>query len=110
MFSLERYGKETMKNKKSHGERVKECIVKKALELWTDDPKNMTLRKVAQALNMTHPNVIYHFGSFDELYNVVAAKAVQNGNSKIINRLILDEHKSVAHFTPEDKQKHFSSC
>jgi AcrR family transcriptional regulator len=79
-------------------------ILNAGLKIWRDEGlEKVTLRKIADALNITHPGILYHFKTVAILKNAIAEHAVTKNDKKVIRQLIVSEHKSVAHFNKVER-------
>jgi AcrR family transcriptional regulator len=83
----------------THGDRRKAQILEAGLALWP----NVTARSIARALDMTHPGVLYHFGSAEKLCEAVAAHAVRTRDARVVPQLIVAHHPAVAGMGAADR-------
>ena len=89
------------------GRVAKTRILEMGLRLWAVNPSYVTARRIANELDMTHSNVLYHFEHSQGLLDAIAFHAVEQGDSRVIAHLILGKHKSVAAMSEQEKQHHF---
>lgn len=91
--------------KKSHGQKIKEKILKAGLKCWPV----VTLQKVAQTAGIkNHNNILYHFPN-GTLRDAIAEYAVEVKDSRVIVQLIAEDHEAVANFAPCERAKHFDA-
>ena len=84
--------------------KVRKSILDIGVKLWP----NVTAREIARQLDMTHPNISYHFG--DKLKDAIAAHAVDIGNSRVIAQLIATKHKAVRKLSAIERQRHMDAA
>lgn len=83
----------------------KKTIIEAGVAVWRDQGiDKLTLRSIAKLLQITHPAILYHFGTMANLKNAIAQHALQIGETKIIRYLVVTEHSSVASLTQAQKQ------
>jgi hypothetical protein len=97
-------------NDKTHGERVRASILAAGLDCWRFDPATVTARRIGRTLEMSHCNVLYHFGSAAALKDAIAAEAVRIGDTKIIPMLIAAKHPAVADMPGVDRARFLRDC
>lgn len=90
----------------SHGERRKASILQIGLQHWPD----VSARRIAGALGMTHSAVLYHFKDIAGLRAAIAAEAVRVGDPLIVPMLIAARHPAVASMGAEQRQKYLAGC
>lgn len=88
----------------SHGKDIKARILNAGLLLWP----NVSSRAIARHLNMSHSNVLYHFGNADALQLDIARHAVREGKSLIIVQLIAQNHAAIKDMGTEARQSHMA--
>ena len=82
-------------------------ILDAGLKIWRDEGLDkVTLRSIAEALNITHPGILYHFKTVALLKDAIAAHAVAVGETKVIRQLIVSEHESVKHFNQSERHQY----
>ena len=82
-------------------------ILEAGLKIWRDEGLDkVTLRGIAEALNITHPGILYHFKTVALLKDAIAKHAVYVGDVKVIRQLIVAEHQSVKHFSQSERHKY----
>ena len=75
------------------------------LKLWRAD-QPITARRIASELGLTHGTVSYHFSRGDlSLRDAIAYHAVEQGEARVIAALIIEKHKTVAHFDDAQRLK-----
>lgn len=81
------------------GETTKQRILETGLELARGGLHLVTSRNVGGRLDISHSNVLYHFGSAEKLRNEVAEFAVRRQDRKAVIRLLMDDHPACRGFT-----------
>lgn len=76
------------------GADTREAAVEIGLSMWPD----VSLRRVAQELNITHPALLHHFKSAAAFKDAIAAYAIEKRDTRVIKSLIVHEHPAVAHW------------
>lgn len=89
----------------THGEDVKERILKIGLNLWP----NISVREIGRQMDMSHSALTYHFGDAAGLKHAVAKYAVDTGNSKVIVQLLAVGHPAIVGMESELRQKHMAT-
>lgn len=92
----------TTNSMKEQGKKTRNAILETGLKLWP----NVTSTTVANALNISHGTVIYHF---PDIKNAVAEYAVKTGNSKVIVQLLATRHRAVKDMPAAERMKHFTA-
>ena len=90
----------------THGARVRLSILEMGLRLWAVDPTYVSARRIANELDMTHSNVLYHFKHTQGLKDAIAFHAVKQGESRVIVHLIASGHKAIAAMDEPARQEH----
>lgn len=90
--------------KKTAGQKTKEKILEKGLQLWPD----ITLQAVAKATGLTHPAILYHFPG-NTLKDAIAEHAIEQGASRVIVQLMASGHKAAEKLSMADKIRHFNA-
>lgn len=91
--------------KQTHGEKTREKILDAGVQIWPE----ISITKLAQICDLTHPAVLYHFPDIKELRNSIASHAVKLGNSRVIVQLIAGKHKAVQFMSVAERKRHFNS-
>lgn len=78
------------------GSNTKSAIMNEALKVARDGLSAVTLRGVAARVGLDHAGIVHHFGNLDEFRQAVAAEAVARDDVKVIARLIMDKHPTIA--------------
>lgn len=82
------------RRRRSADEARSEALISARKLLLKHGPEGVTLMAVAEDLGMTHGNLIYHFGSADELQSALMAAMVRDltdAISKAVGRVRSDE-------------------
>lgn len=91
-----------------HGEAVRRRILEMGLQLWRVDPAYVTARRIAHELDMTHTAILYHFKHSRGLTDAIAYYAVQQGESRVIARLIIAKHPAITAMSEAERMKHMA--
>lgn len=89
----------------THGEKTKQRIVTTGLQLWP----NVSARKIARALGLTHTAVLYHYGTSAALRDAVALHAVAVGDRAIVPQLIASRHAAAASLTAAQRAEYLAA-
>ena len=89
----------------THGERTKQRIMTTGLQLCP----NVTARKIAHTLGLTHGAVLYHYGTSAALRDAVAAHAVAVGDRSIVPQLIAARHAAAASLTASQRAEYLAA-
>lgn len=89
----------------SHGKDVKERILNAGLILWPD----VSSRSIGRYLDMSHSNILYHFGDANGLKNAIAKHAIHECKSHIIVQLIASNHPSIKDMAFDTRQSHIQN-
>ena len=90
----------------THGERTKARIVSTGLQLWP----NVSARRIARQLGLTHTAVLYHYGTSAALRDAVALHAVAVGDRSIVPQLIASRHAAAADLTAAQRADFLAGC
>lgn len=88
------------------GDVTRERMLAAALVLAQSGLHRVTTRAIGAVIGCAHTNVRYYFGTAAELRQAVAEYAIANGDKRVIARLIMDEHSSVAKLSRADRKRY----
>lgn len=85
-------------------EETKLAILKAGIKMYPD----VSARKIADEIEVTHPVIAYHFK--DNLMDAIAEYAVENKIARVIAHLIVNKHKAAKKLTPKERKEYLSSA
>lgn len=86
------------------GDRTKQRILEAGVILWPE----VSLSKVAKAVDLSHGTILYHFPK-GVLRDHIAEYAVKNGESRVIVQLIAECHPAISRMSAGERNAHFAS-
>lgn len=89
---------------------IKVDILEMGLRLWRADVEPSARRIAIELKLSSHAAVLYHFKSSLGLRNAIAYHAVEQGESRVIVRLISENHTAVASMSDDMRQEHMRAC
>lgn len=91
----------------THGDKIKRQILDAGLEIWRDRPSDLSARRIAGKLQMTHGSVHYHFGNAASLRNAIAKHAIEVGDARVIAMLVAEKHPIAFIMLSETQRKDY---
>lgn len=88
---------------------IKDRILETGAQIWACDPKQVTSRKIAERLSISHAHVWYYYKSNEILQSAIAEYAVKMKKSAVIVSLIAQNHAAVSTLTDDEKREYLNS-
>jgi AcrR family transcriptional regulator len=92
-------------------DKTKASIIKAGMDLWRDGSEtDVSSRKIAATIGISHAAVLYWFTSASEMRDVIANAAVVLNDPIIVPKLIVARHPAVANMPAEKRQLYLAGC
>jgi len=85
------------------------AILQAGVELARGGLHQLKGRTLGKKLRIAHTLINYHFGGMAEFKAKVIATAIQVNDTKVIARLVMDDHPSVKHLTRDQRRQYLAA-
>lgn len=91
--------------------KTKASIIKAGMDLWRNGSEaDVSARKIATAIGVSHAAVLYWFADADEMRDTIARAAVALNDPIIVPKLIVARHATVSDMPSEQRQLYLAGC